>query len=71
MAGSSPVCVEAIIPTALFFTADANPASCRVIGWELKSVGPAIVQIYPLYVLIKSEDFFVDGSIITPLGLLA
>jgi len=31
--------MDAIIPTALFVTADANPASCRVIGWVLSPWG--------------------------------
>ena len=39
MAGSKPSLMVAIMPTALFFTADATPASCRVIGWVLNPWG--------------------------------
>ena len=58
MAGSSPCLMDVIMPTALFVTADANSTSCRVIGRVLESVRPSvIVQIYPLYALIKSWGF--------------
>ena len=35
MAGSKPGLMVAIMPTALFFTADATSASCRIIVWVL------------------------------------
>jgi len=51
------------MPTAFFVTADANPASCRVIGWVLGPWGHQSILYKFIHCTpeLNRGDFCVDG----------